>query len=239
MDIVRGIQKRPVMVLIYGPPGGGKSTLASKAGDRVLFCDAEKGTDFIAVDRVRVTSVSELIAFCTDAAKQRENYDTIAFDSLTSIEGLCTELVLKENSWKSLAQPGYGRGEGELLTKITKWMKGMEYLRTAGFNIIILAHNKVRPQNDPSAAESYDRMEFDCAKSLVNPINSAMDATFYMRPRIASVEGRTIGTGLRELVLSDKGGALSKTRFQNLKGTKEFNDESEYTQFWKELLSHV
>jgi hypothetical protein len=116
---------------------------------------------------------------------------------------------------------------------VQKWLSGISYAQSKGLNVIILAHSKVKTVNEPSQ-DPYDRVEFDTQSSLVNLLNSAMDAVFYLRPKIVAKDGRTYGSGVRELIMSDKGGALAKTRFST-KGSIDFENESAYQPFWKEL----
>lgn len=53
-NIKRGVQQRPQRVIIYGPEGVGKSTLAAGL-PAPLFLDTEEGTQHMNVDRMRQT----------------------------------------------------------------------------------------------------------------------------------------------------------------------------------------
>ena len=52
-NIKRGVQQRPQRVIIYGPEGVGKSTLAAGL-PAPLFLDTEEGTQHMNVDRIQV-----------------------------------------------------------------------------------------------------------------------------------------------------------------------------------------
>lgn len=243
-EIVSGIIKRPVLITLYGPPGTGKSLLASTFG-KTLFADCESGTEFMQVDRVSLITWEKVLEFAQWAASQ--SHETIVFDSLTSIERMATTSVLKNNNWANLAAPDYGEGYAALTTQVLRLLTAMEWLRTKGKNVVLVAHSKVKEVKDPTQA-NYDRLEFDCNKNLVQPIAAAMDGIFLMRSKLTSVDRKgdktTLGTGDREIILSDKGGALSKTRFNNIKGTVEIENEPDgeklkqvYATFWKELIN--
>jgi hypothetical protein len=237
--IEEGIVQRKLFTVIYGQPGSGKTHLASQAS-RALICDLEDGSSFLDTHRVKVAGYEDLIKFIKWVGDT--NYHTIVLDSLTAIERYATAHTLKSTGWPSLETPGYGRGYAEMADNVKRILNGVEYLRDRmSKDVVLIAHSKVRTVIDPSQ-ESYDRWEFDCHKTLTNPIVSMADAVMYMRPAVRAVSTReskrTIASGTRELLLVDKGGALAKNRLPHMPEMVEFESKSgdelnaQYRDFW-------
>jgi hypothetical protein len=245
-EIETGTVARPIKVLLYGAPGIGKSKLASQF-KRVLFIDMESGTDFLDVKRIRPKDFGELIKSIKWAANLKE-YDTIVFDGLTAIESFSNDLTLAEQGWKTLEDPGYGKGYALANINFSRIVKAADFLCTNQKNVIFIAHSKTKTVIDPTQ-DSYDRIEFDVNKNMINAFVSAVDSCFYLRPQIRSIETKdkekkVISNGTRELILSDRGSALSKNRLSHMGAVYEFPHEPEaekldaqYKNFW-ELLTH-
>lgn len=245
-EIESGITQRPKLIIVFGPPGVGKSHLASRWGN-ALMCDLENGTDLLDVKRVKPKNYEELLKSFKWFSEQP--FDTIVIDSITALEKMSNAYTLAANSWATLEDPGYGKGYTVANQNFNRIIAGCEYLRNCGKNVVLIGHSKVKAVTDPTQ-DAYDRMEFDVNKNLVSSIVSVFDGCYYLRPQVRSVENkgkekRALSSGVRELLLVDKGGAIAKNRmnhmpdlveFQNIKDPVKLSEQ--YTKFWKEL-NHV
>ena len=104
LDIVKASGQAPYLkVLIYGPPGVGKTVLAgtaarSKVLSPVLFADSEAGTLSLKddIDIVRITDFPTLGKMVNYLRKGDHGYKTIVVDSLSEAQKIIMRFVIAE-----------------------------------------------------------------------------------------------------------------------------------------------
>lgn len=157
-QVKRGKIKKPVLALIYGPDGVGKSTFAADAPG-TIFLGTEDGTASLDVARFPAPQKFEdVIQILKELLTEQHSYQTLAIDSLDWLEPMLWDYVCRQNKWQSIEDPGFGKGY-VYANKI--WMQMMEVLSQLralkDMSIIVIAHSQVRPFNDPTHMNPYDR----------------------------------------------------------------------------------
>lgn len=163
-EIQSGVIEKPQKVVIYGPEGVGKSTLASQFPNP-LFIDTEDSTLHMNVQRLKrpttYTELSQMVKWVGD----NKPCSTLVIDTADWAQRLVEQHVLSVNGWKSIEDPGYG--EGYLRVK-EFWERLLDdltdYVINKGINVVLTAHTEVRKFDDPKEAVSYDRYELKLAK---------------------------------------------------------------------------
>lgn len=180
-------------ILIYGPPGIGKTTLASEFPSPV-FLQIEDGTP----GDVELTSFGKLDTFAQvmDAlgALYQEPHDfrTVVIDSVTELQRLiytetCARGDDKGNPKANIEDFGYGKGYVYAMRVAQELIDGINYLRNdRNMAIVLIAHSSVQRFDDPETV-SYDRYEIalrssDKANSdLRGLFEREMDAIFLLK----------------------------------------------------------
>lgn len=147
LNIKKGRQSRAQRVVIYGPEGIGKSTLAANNMPAPLFLDTEDGTCQLDVDRVPVRSIDDLreamAALLAEAKAGTCEYKSVVLDTADRLWVMCADYVCSENSWKSIEQAGYGKGYTVASEKFRALFDGFDKLMRVGFNVCVICHAKV------------------------------------------------------------------------------------------------
>lgn len=178
---------KPPRLLLYGPPGIGKTTLAAEFPDTV-FIQVEDGTP----GNVELTSFGQLQDFNSviDAlgALYSEDHDFryVVVDSVTELQKLvfaetCRRGDEKGNAKANIEDFGYGKGYVYAQRVWQDFLDGLNALRAdRNMGIILIAHSKVERFDDPETV-SYDRYQIDLHGKSVGAIEREMDGILLLK----------------------------------------------------------
>ena len=110
LAIRRGKIRRPQKVVIYGPEGVGKSTLAGLTPEPV-FLDTEGGTHHL--DVVRFDSAAtweEITDSISQLAKSDHEFRSLVVDTADWLEKRLAEFLCRKSNMDSIEDFGYGKG---------------------------------------------------------------------------------------------------------------------------------
>lgn len=157
-EITHGVISRPQKVLIYGPEGIGKTTLASQFPSP-LFVDVEGGSSHIDVPRLpQPDSWQMLLDEVTWVRDYPEECGgTLVVDTLDWAEKLCIRHVCGAKNWKGIEDPGYGRGFTYVVEEFGKLLNLLSEVNERGLNVCVTAHAQIVKFEQPDEAGAYDR----------------------------------------------------------------------------------
>lgn len=179
LPISSGKKSRPQKVVIYGPEGIGKSTLASKFPNP-LFLDVEGGTDHMDVLRLSdIRDWTKLKTYLIEIASEKP-CDTVVLDTADWAEALCCDYVLKQNNKKSIEDFGYGKGYTILGEAFSVLLKLLQSCIDKGINVVVLAHAKMRKFEQPEETGAYDRWEMKLSKQCAPMLKEWADMVLFL-----------------------------------------------------------
>ena len=165
MKITRGIQPKPLKVVVYGPEGIGKSTFASMFPDP-LFIDTEGSTARMDVARTETpTSLAMLMQILTEVRDNPPGCKTLVIDTIDWAERLCTVAVLAKNGKTGIEDFGYGKGYRYIYEETGRILNLLNDIWERGMHIVITAHAAISKFEQPDEMGTYDRWELKLINS--------------------------------------------------------------------------
>lgn len=157
--IVRGKQKAPLRVLLYGTEGIGKSSWANGAPSAVFLC-GESGTDDIDCARLPEPSSWEDVKEAIRALTEDEHdHQTLVIDTLDAIEPWCWKAVCDKAGKTDIEAFGFAKGYIAALDEWRVFLAALEKMRRVrGMNVVLIAHSYIKPFKNPEG-DDYDRYE--------------------------------------------------------------------------------
>lgn len=158
MKITKGKIAKAQKVLIYGPEGIGKSTLASQFPDP-LFIDTEGSTNNMDVARLENPSSLTMLLQEIEFVKRERPCKTLVIDTADWTERLVIQYVCDQSEKDSITKFGYGEGFIQLEEKFGKLLNLLSDLIEIGINVVVTAHAKLNKFEQPDEMGAYDRYE--------------------------------------------------------------------------------
>lgn len=207
MNITRGKKKVPQRIVIYGPEGIGKSTLASKFPNP-LFIDAERGTDALDVARVTCNDYVKLTRTLSELNTDSCGFETLVLDTIDWVESELAKCLCRENHKNSIEDWGYGKGYTVLDEKMKEMLTWLDSLRdNKGMTIVLLAHAQVRKWELPDESGAFDKWELKLSKKVAQTIKEYADALLFCnyKTRVVSDGSRSRAVGSERVIYTTHG----------------------------------
>lgn len=223
-NLVRKKSDKPPRIVIYGVPGIGKTSLAAEFPN-AIFLQTEEGsgnleiTSFAAEPLSSFAQIEEAIELLYSG---EHDFKTVVIDSLDWMEPIIWAETCRRNNWKSLEEPGFGKGYIEADVVWRRVLKGMNNLRDhRGMTVVYLAHEEVKTFSDPER-DSYDRYRLRLHKRAADMVIENADVVgFYNYIAMINKEkgafgketAKASGSGARTLYLNERPAFTAKNRF--------------------------
>lgn len=168
MEIIKGKIPTAQRVLIYGPEGIGKTTLAAQFPGAV-FIDTEGSSRHMDVARLPdPSSMAHLIEEINWAAEHPDDIGTLVIDTADWAESLARAAVIAADPTgkvKSIEDYGYGKGYVYVWENFGRVLQALDRVIKAGVHVVLTAHAAIRKFEQPGDLGSYDRWELKLQNS--------------------------------------------------------------------------
>lgn len=194
LNITKGVVKSAMKVVLYGPEGIGKSTLASQFPDP-LFIDTEGSTKFMDVARTdRPASWTQLLEQVNCVWEDPTLCKTLVIDTADWAEQLCIASFCAAKKISGIEEIGYGKGYVYIAEDFGRLLNTLQDITENGVNVVLTAHAKMRKFEQPDEMGAYDRWELKLQKTVAPLVKEWADLLLFANYKTLAVavdkEGR-------------------------------------------------
>lgn len=214
---------KPPRILIYGPPGLGKTSLAAEFPSPIII-DVEDGTPAgVEIPTFgRIESFAQVMEALQALYTEDHQHMTLVIDSLDKTEPLVWQSVCEQHNKKSIEDFGYGKGYVEASAAwrtMYDWCNALR--RDKGMTIVFIAHSTVNTFEDP-LAPAYSTYDIRLHKRANAMVQDEVDAIWFINQdqTIKSEESgfnksraRAEGAGVRWIYTEKRPAFVAKNRF--------------------------
>nr|WP_278429974.1 ATP-binding protein [Brevibacillus laterosporus] len=164
MQVISGKVEKAKKVVLYGPEGIGKSSLAGQFPNPI-FIDTEGSTTEMNVDRLgKPTSWTMLKQQVEWVKQQAGQFKTLVIDTIDWAEMLCVESVCAQYGKKGVEDFGYGNGYVYTKEEFGRFLNLLSDVIEAGIHVVLVAHAQIVKFEQPDEMGAYDRYQLKLGK---------------------------------------------------------------------------
>ena len=151
----------------------------------MFFIGTEDGTVHEVLTFPMPKDYDELIAQL-DSFAANKTFKALVIDSVDHLEPLIWAKTCKENGWKDIEAPGYGKGYIAAMVYWREVVGRLNMIRErVKMHIVLLAHNELKPFRDPEL-EPVDAYFIKLRSTRVH--QESCDAVLYAKQKISVVK---------------------------------------------------
>ena len=179
LNITKGKIRRAQRVVIYGPEGIGKSSLAAQFPDPVIV-DTEGGTAHMDIRRIdKPQSWEEMLSIIKEVAVTPDLCKTLVIDTADWAEQLIIRYLCERYKQNSIESFGYGKGYTYMSEEFARFLSCCDRVIDAGMHVVITAHAQMRKFEQPDEMGAYDRWEMKLSKKTAPLLKEWCDFLFF------------------------------------------------------------
>ncbi|WP_439412679.1 AAA family ATPase [Enterobacter ludwigii] len=159
-EVISGTVQTAQKVVLYGPEGIGKSSLAAQFPNPV-FIDTEGSTKQLNVQRLQKPSSWEMLKQQVQWVKHEgpSRFGTLIIDTVDWAEMLCVESVCATHNKNGVEDFGYGKGYVFVAEEMGRFLNLLGDVVEAGIHVVLTAHAQIIKFEQPDEMGAYDRYQ--------------------------------------------------------------------------------
>ncbi|MCL1873628.1 MAG: ATP-binding protein [Clostridiales bacterium] len=184
MQITTGCIETAQKVVVYGPEGIGKSTLASQF-PKPLFIDTEGSSKRLNVSRTHYpSSWSMLISLVEEFKRDAMGFQTLVLDTadwaeMLAINHVLNTILVNGVGMAGIEDYGYGKGYVYVAEAFGRLLNLLTDVVRKGINVVVTAHAQMRKFEQPHEMGAYDRWELKCSRRVAALLKEWADMVLF------------------------------------------------------------
>lgn len=210
-------ENSPLCLLVYGKPGVGKTSLAGQFPNAILF-DLEGGSKYVKT-KWKARDLKDYDDFLTKLKKieSSKEIETVIIDSMDWLEEEIKTSIMKKYKSDNLATAGGGFGAGyQEVQKLQVAVKDVLKNINKTKHLVLIAHDQIKPFNDPKTDVPYDRHILKMAEKSNALWTEFVDGVFFITKEVFTTgkgkEARATAEDGRYIYTSETTAFDAKTR---------------------------
>jgi len=179
MKVTSGKIPKAQRIVIYGPEGIGKSTLANQF-PKPVFIDTEGSTNWMDIKRSTCHSWKDVLDAVKYLKTQKHDFKTAVFDTADWAERFCVQHLCANANKVSIEDFGYGKGYTYLAEEFGRLLTSLNDIVESGVHVIFVAHCTVKKMELPGDVGSYDHYELKCTRQTSPLLKEWADAVLFV-----------------------------------------------------------
>ena len=222
--VIDGVVPFPWAILVYGPEGVGKSSIALDL-DNSITLDIERSANKLKTKKFPTPmSLQDVYDAIETLYTTDHPYTSLVIDTIDRLESLVFQHVVQAakargggNQLQTIEDFGYGKGYQVALDEWRKLCARLDELRTSRrMNVLLIGHTFIKPFKNPDGPD-YDRYTLRLNEKAGGFLREWCDAVFFARyeETTTKINERTKGVMTGERVLHTQRTAAfdAKNRF--------------------------
>lgn len=159
-EVIEGKIEKAKKVVLYGPEGIGKSSLAMQFPNPI-FIDTEGSTTELDVRRVPRPTSWEMLKQQVQWVKQQgpSRFGTLVIDTIDWAEMQCNDSVCAQHNKKGIEDFGYGKGYIYAAEEFGRFLNLLSDVIESGIHVVLTAHSQIVKFEQPDEMGAYDRYQ--------------------------------------------------------------------------------
>ncbi|UDQ99255.1 AAA family ATPase [Lentisphaerota bacterium WC36G] len=209
LQINRGKIQKAQRVIVYGPEGIGKTSIASKFPNPV-FIDTEGGSYHLDVARTPSPDSWEMLKHILgELIIDNQGFQTVVIDTADWAERLCIQHICAVGDEKGpnktgLENFGFGKGYVYLEEEFGRLLDTLSRLIDKNVNVVLLAHSHLSRFEQPDEIGAYDRYELKMTKKTRPLIKEWADMVLFCNYKtfVQEIDGKKKASGGQRVMYS-------------------------------------
>lgn len=205
LNIKKGVVAAHPAIILAGPGGAGKSTVAASSSKKALAFDTEKGTHWLDVDRIDCDTAKVFKEQLANFISVEHDYDTVIFDSWDRLCEMIENEIVEEAKKtkphiKAIGDFEYGAGHTKAAKAHSDLLDWIDRNLRGKYRIIVVCHVQTTTYKLDPTVEPYQKFTLKMRDKMASRLREWSDFCLFANFDVATYKA---GKGWDQRVVAE------------------------------------